>query len=91
VSGFAHKALNPSLHEVIDNTIACAWWVVLTFGGLCLGRGLISSPPCARGSARSTAMLRMRVASRCPSFPDPVGIGTYLVSAMLLALGIATL
>ena len=44
---------------------------------IALGLGLLSSPTFARGSA-------MPIVD-----PDPAGIGTYLVSAVLLALGIA--
>jgi hypothetical protein len=46
----------------------------LIITAVALGLGLLSSPTFARGSVVD---------------PDPAGIGTYLVSAVLLALGIA--
>jgi hypothetical protein len=46
----------------------------LIITAVALGLGLLSSPTFAHGSAVD---------------PDPAGIGTYLVSAVLLALGIA--
>jgi hypothetical protein len=49
----------------------------LIITAIAMSLGLLSSPTFARGSA-------MPIVD-----PDPAGIGTYLVSAVLLALGIA--
>ena len=49
----------------------------LIITAIAMSLGVLSSPAFARGSAGPMAD------------PDPAGVGTYLVSAVLLALGIA--